>query len=69
LGADCVAIGRAAIANPDWPKLATKKDFKPIRPPYTAKLLKSKKVGDNFIAYLTNWQGFVKNAALTKEAV
>jgi len=68
LGADCVAIGRAAIANPDWPKHAAGKDFNPIRPPYSAKLLRSKKVSDRFIIYLKNWKGFVKSPALIEAA-
>lgn len=66
LGADCISIGRAAIANPDWPKLIIKKDFKPILPPYSKKLLRSKQVSDRFIDYLKNWKGFVHNPTLVE---
>ena len=55
LGADFVAVGKVAIANPDWPKhiIDGKNDFK--APPYTAKYLKDQKVGgESFIEYLEN---------------
>ena len=66
LGADCVAIGRAAIANPDWPILSTKIVFKPIRPAYSPKFLKSKSVSENFVKYLKNWKGFVVSSVSKK---
>lgn len=66
LGADFVALGRAAIGNPDWPKLAKKAYFIPERPPYTVDYLNSVKVSDRFTEYLMKgWKDFVKEPQKT----
>jgi 2,4-dienoyl-CoA reductase-like NADH-dependent reductase (Old Yellow Enzyme family) len=59
-GADMVALGRSSVANPDWPKLATKANFQPIKPPYTTDQLKAMAVSDVFVEYLRRWEGFIK---------
>src|ERR1700739_3224632 len=59
-GADMVALGRVAVANPDWPKLAAKANFQPVKPPYTPEQLKALAVSDVFVEYLRRWEGFIK---------
>lgn len=57
LGADAVALGRVAIAHPDWPAQAMEGD--PTRPPFTPEALRSAKLGDAFVGYMRRWKGFV----------
>lgn len=54
LGADLVALGRAGILNPDWPKLV---DIK--LPPITRAELAARAVSPNFAGYLTRWKNLV----------
>lgn len=58
-GADMVSVARAAVANPDWPKLVKDKK-EPVRPPYSPAQLKAAAVSEPFVEYLHNWEGFVK---------
>lgn len=58
LGADVVALGRSAIANPTWPRLvADGGDVK--RPPLTRAELAARAVSPVFQDYLTRWKDFV----------
>ena len=59
LGADIIALGRAAIGIPDWPSKARKPDFIPQLPPYTPQHLRDADLGENFIRYMKRWKGFV----------
>jgi 2,4-dienoyl-CoA reductase-like NADH-dependent reductase (Old Yellow Enzyme family) len=53
-GADAVAIGRAAILNPDWPRTDGVK-----RTPATRTELAEVAVSPAFATYLTRWKNFV----------
>ncbi|HWO19744.1 MAG TPA: NADH:flavin oxidoreductase [Kofleriaceae bacterium] len=55
-GADAIALGRAAICNPDWPH-ATDSDIK--RLPVTMAELHERAVSPTFAGYLQRWKGFV----------
>jgi len=59
MGADAVAIGRAAIANPDWPKRQSESGWLPRRPPLTLVELRERGLSERFAAYMRNWPGFV----------
>lgn len=52
LGADAVALGRAAIANPDWPRRATNPSAPILYPPLTTSELRQRALGQAFIDYL-----------------
>jgi 2,4-dienoyl-CoA reductase-like NADH-dependent reductase (Old Yellow Enzyme family) len=58
-GADFVALGRAAICNPDWPQRVGAADWQPRRPPLTPTELRSLDVSDTFVRYLSNMRGLV----------
>ena len=58
-GADIVSLGRAAILNPDWPKLAAQPGWEPLRPPITKAALLERAVSPQFAQYLTRWKNFV----------
>lgn len=58
-GADLVAIGRAAVLNPDWPRDAQNASWQPRRPPISPAELRERDVSDVFIEYLRNWKNFV----------
>ena len=58
-GADIVSLGRAAILNPDWPKLAAQPGWEPLRPPMTRAALLERAVSPQFAQYLTRWKNFV----------
>jgi len=60
LGADIVAVGKAAIAHADWPSLVKDKKYSPAPPPYTVEHLKKQNLGPAFIAYMKRWKGFVE---------
>jgi 2,4-dienoyl-CoA reductase-like NADH-dependent reductase (Old Yellow Enzyme family) len=59
LGADAVALGRSAIANPDWPRQLAQPDWEPRRPPLTAAELGERGLSAPFVEYMRQWQGFV----------
>jgi 2,4-dienoyl-CoA reductase-like NADH-dependent reductase (Old Yellow Enzyme family) len=59
LGADIIALGRAAIGIPDWPTKAQGANFVPQMPPYTPQHLRAAGLGENFISYMRRWKGFV----------
>lgn len=58
-GSDMVALGRSAICNPDWPRLAQQESFVPTRPPMTAQALSELAVSEVFVKYLRNFRGLV----------
>lgn len=59
LGADLVAVGRAAILNPDWPTHLADPAWEPRRPPMSRAELHDLAVTDPFVDYLRRWKGFV----------
>jgi 2,4-dienoyl-CoA reductase-like NADH-dependent reductase (Old Yellow Enzyme family) len=61
LGADAVALGRAAILTPDWPLRAREAGFEPTRPPLTTAALEALDVGPRFVDYLRRFH-FVADA-------
>jgi 2,4-dienoyl-CoA reductase-like NADH-dependent reductase (Old Yellow Enzyme family) len=58
-GADVVALARAAIANPDWPRRVEDPAWEPRRPPLTPAELRERALNDRFIGYMRRWKGFV----------
>jgi len=59
LGADVVALGRCAIANPDWPILA-RAGKEPSRPPLTPEELVARGLSPRFVTYMRQWKDFVR---------
>lgn len=59
LGADLIALGRAAIANPDWPREASQAGWEPRRPPLTIDELIARGASPEFAGYLRQFKGFV----------
>ena len=59
LGADVIALGRAGILNPDWPRLARDPAWEPRRPPISRAELIATSVSPEFAGYLTRWKNFV----------
>lgn len=59
LGAHAVALGRAAIVNPDWPLTVATDGREPTRPPLTVPELNDRAVSTGFAEYLRAWKGFV----------
>jgi 2,4-dienoyl-CoA reductase-like NADH-dependent reductase (Old Yellow Enzyme family) len=61
LGADFATIGRAAILHHDLPeRLSADPNFEPAQLPVSADHLRSEGLGEAFIRYMSNWQGFVE---------
>lgn len=59
LGADGVAVGRAAIANADWARRAEDPDWEPRRPPVPIAELRQGGMGEAFAGYMRAFKGFV----------
>jgi 2,4-dienoyl-CoA reductase-like NADH-dependent reductase (Old Yellow Enzyme family) len=59
LGADLVALGRAAIVNPDWPRSAADPAWEPRRPPLTPAELADLAVSPAFVHYLRKFKNLV----------
>lgn len=59
LGADFVALGKVAIAFPNWPSLTKNPETVPQKPPYTVEQLQLADLGESFIDYMKRWDGFV----------
>ncbi|MCB9780241.1 MAG: NADH:flavin oxidoreductase [Alphaproteobacteria bacterium] len=55
LGADFVALGRAAICHRDWPTGARDPAFDPRQPPLSEAWLRDQGVGDAFLQYLARF--------------
>jgi 2,4-dienoyl-CoA reductase-like NADH-dependent reductase (Old Yellow Enzyme family) len=62
LGADMVALGRAGILNPDWPKLAREPGFTPERGPLAPAELRARAISERFVVYLRRFKGMVAEA-------
>lgn len=60
LGADIVAIGKAAIAHANWPTLVKDFSVQPAPQPYSVQHLKEQDLGPAFIHYMKRWKGFVE---------
>jgi 2,4-dienoyl-CoA reductase-like NADH-dependent reductase (Old Yellow Enzyme family) len=58
-GASVVALGRAAILDPDWPRHACVAEWEPVRPPITRAQLLERAVSPVFAQYLSRWKNFV----------
>lgn len=65
MGADCVALGRSAILNPDWPLRAREEGWAPQRPPVSFEELQQRNLSPVFANYMRNWKGFVADDAAT----
>jgi 2,4-dienoyl-CoA reductase-like NADH-dependent reductase (Old Yellow Enzyme family) len=63
-GADGVALGRAAIANPDWPQRISDPSWIPRLPPLTVEELKERGLSLKFVEYLRRWDGFVSSESI-----
>lgn len=59
LGADLVAVGRAAILDPDWPAHLRQPDFEPIRGPLSPAELAARDVSPRFVEYLRRFRNLV----------
>lgn len=62
LGAEFIALGKAAILNPDWPSRAADPNYVPERGPLTPAELRARGVSDRFATYLRRFQGLVRDA-------
>jgi 2,4-dienoyl-CoA reductase-like NADH-dependent reductase (Old Yellow Enzyme family) len=58
-GADVIALARAAILNPDWPRHIDDAGWEPLRPPATRAQLADRAVSPSFQTYLTRFKDFV----------
>ena len=57
--ASVIAIGRAAIVHPDWPREARDPSWQPAPPPVTRAELLDRAVSPVFAEYLTRFRNFV----------
>ncbi len=58
LGADAVALGRAAIANHDWPRRA-QRGASLNRVPLAPETLRGEGLSEGFVSYMRQWKNFV----------
>jgi len=58
-GADVVAVGRAAILDPDWVQHVVVEGREPVRGPRTAAELEAVDVSSGFVTYLRRFPGLV----------
>lgn len=59
LGADMLAIGRAAIINPDWARRVVEDGWVPDAPPLTPEQYAERAVSPRFVDYLRRFRGMV----------
>jgi 2,4-dienoyl-CoA reductase-like NADH-dependent reductase (Old Yellow Enzyme family) len=59
-GADIVAVGRAAVTNHDFPRLAKDPAFAMRTLPVPRATLSAEGLSESFISYMGNWPGFVE---------
>ena len=63
-GVDFVGIGRSAILHHDFPaKVIENPNFISSETPVSKAYLRNEGLGDDFIAYMSRWKGFVANDA------
>ncbi len=62
-GADLVVLGKAAIANPEWPHDALRPGWQPARPPWSRAHLAAADVGEALVRYLSPYPGLVEGGA------
>jgi len=61
VGVDFVMIGRGAILHHDFPdQVSNDSNFKAVPLPVTADYLRGQGLGENFIVYMSSWDGFVE---------
>lgn len=65
-GVDVVVLGRAAIAQPDWPSASREPNFEPVRPPWDPVFLRSVDVGPDLVDYLRQMSGMVAGGKLAR---
>jgi 2,4-dienoyl-CoA reductase-like NADH-dependent reductase (Old Yellow Enzyme family) len=58
-GADVVAVGRAGIVNPDWPRRVVEQGAAPVRGPRTPAQFGAVDVSPSFVQYLRRFPGLV----------
>jgi 2,4-dienoyl-CoA reductase-like NADH-dependent reductase (Old Yellow Enzyme family) len=58
-GADAIALGKAAILNPDWPRHFADPGFAPTRGPLTPAEYAALDVGPRFVDYLRRFEGMI----------
>lgn len=59
LGADAVALGRSAIANPRWPEDVARDKHEPRRPPLRVDELVERGLSQPFAESMRQWKNFV----------
>ncbi len=61
-GADILALGRVAIAHPNWVnEYLQDTDYHPSAPPFSVTHLKNAGLNPAFVEYMRKWKGFVEN--------
>ena len=63
LGADMVAVGRAGIIHPDWPRRIAEPGFAMLPAPWPQQALRDAAVGEAFVTYLLRFPGLVEGGA------
>lgn len=59
-GVDFVSVGRSGILHHDFPeKVIENEHFTPVPTPVSKTHLENEGLGENFIAYMQRWEGFV----------
>ena len=58
-GVDVVVVGRAAIANPDWPRDSAAADYTSLRNPFDPEQLRSVAVSSKLLKYIGHWPGML----------
>ena len=60
-GADLIGVGRVAIPYPDWAANLANENYNPLKMPFSLEHLRKADLSKNFIDYMKNWEGFVKD--------
>ncbi len=61
-GADFILVGRGAILHHDFPKqVENDSDFTAVSLPVSADYLREQGLGEDFLAYMAGWEGFVED--------
>ncbi len=62
-GADVIAVGKAAIIHPAWPRASADAAFAPSLPPWHPDDLRHADVGDALLTYLSGFPGLMSTGA------